>query len=255
MLEHLKLFIIGSLIAFLSLAPFSANASAEESLGEQTWEDFKSPYTTPVRPYFLIGSALAITFAILEDTVSDPLQAKTINNRPLGNFASDLGVVAGSLIPNLVYTGGMLLAAAITGNHETRAKGNLMFRATAYAHATTTALKFIIREPRPDSSGEKVSFPSGHSTGAFSFASVIHAEHGWIYGGLAYTYATLVAYSRMNDNRHLLHDVVAGATIGASFGLGLHYRKERKVYGANYALQMLPTEKLDGAILTAAGSF
>lgn len=249
-------FILASCLTFaIGFSPTLANASAEETLGEQTWNDFKSPYTTPVRPYFLTGAALAITFAILEDTVSDPLQAKTISNRPLGNFASDLGVLAGSLIPNLLYTGGMLLTATITGNHETRAKGNLMFRATAYAHATTTILKFIVREPRPDGSGEKVSFPSGHSTGAFSFASVIHAEHGWIYGGLAYTYATLVAYSRMNDNRHLLHDVVAGATIGASFGLGLHYRKERQVYGNTYAIQMLPTERLDGAVLTAVGSF
>ncbi|RYZ64986.1 MAG: hypothetical protein EOP05_21260, partial [Proteobacteria bacterium] len=191
MTKKLKPFIfVILLISSLVLAPVSANASAEESLGEQTWNDFKSPYSTPVRPYFLVGSALAITFAIFEDSVSDPLQVRTISDRPLGNFASDLGVLAGSLTPNLIYAGGMLLTAAITGNHETRAKGNLMLRATAYSQATTTALKFIIREPRPDGSGEKVSFPSGHSTGAFSFASVIQAEHGWIYGGLAYTYAT-----------------------------------------------------------------
>ncbi len=243
------------LILSLALTPFHARASAEESLGEQTFNDFASPYTTPVRPWFLLGSALAITFAIFEDQVSDPIQARTTESRPLGNFASDLGNFAGSLIPNIAYAGSMLVTAAITGNNETRAKGNLMVRATTYAQLTTTALKYVIREPRPDGSGEKVSFPSGHSTGAFSFASVIQAEHGWIYGGLAYTYATLVAYSRMNDNRHLLHDVVAGATIGASFGLGLHYRQERQVYGMTYALSLLPTETLDGALLHASGSF
>jgi membrane-associated phospholipid phosphatase len=255
MLQRLKILTGLSLSLILISLPSLSAASTEENLTEQTWNDFRSPYTTPVRPYFLFGSALALTFAILEDTISDPLQEKTISKRPLGNFASDLGSLAGSLIPNLVYTGSMLLSAAINGNSETRAKGNLMFRATAYAQATTTALKFIIREPRPDGSGEKVSFPSGHSTGAFSFASVIQAEHGWISGGIAYTYAALVAYSRMNDNRHLLHDVVAGATIGASFGLGLHYRKERQIYGASYALHLLPTEQLDGALLAAAGSF
>jgi membrane-associated phospholipid phosphatase len=232
-----------------------ALASLEESTGTQTWNDFASPYTTPVRPWFLVGSGLAITLAIFEDSIDDPLQVETVEARPLGNFASNLGVLAGSYIPNATYIGLTLLTAMMTGDGETRQAGNLMFRASLYSQLVTTALKFTIREPRPDGSGEKVSFPSGHATSAFSFASVIQAEHGWVAGGFAYTYATLVAYSRMNDNRHLLHDVVAGATIGASYGLGLYYRQERLSYGDKLSFQVLPSERLDGAVLLASGSF
>lgn len=39
----------------------------------------------------------------------------------------------------------------------------------------------------------------------------------------AFTLAGFVAYSRINDNAHYLHDVVGGAVIGTGYGLGLHY--------------------------------
>jgi membrane-associated phospholipid phosphatase len=159
------------------------------------------------------------------------------------------------MIPNVAYAGTMLISSLLSGSTEMRSRGNLMFRASAYAQLTTTALKFIIRQPRPDGSGEKVSFPSGHTTAAFSFASVIHAEHGWYYGALAYTYATLVAYGRMNDNRHLLHDVVAGATVGMSFGLGLYYRQLDPKKENQPQVTLLPAPDLSGGVVSANLSF
>ena len=81
-----------------------------------------------------------------------------------------------------------------------------------------------VREPRPYDGSVRTSFPSGHSTTAFAFASYVTAEHGILpFGVFATGLATLTAASRMNDNKHYLHDVVAGATIGTAYGLGLHY--------------------------------
>ena len=39
--------------------------------------------------------------------------------------------------------------------------------------------------------------------------------------------AGTVALSRMNDNKHYLHDVVAGATIGTAYGLGIYFRRKK----------------------------
>lgn len=63
---------------------------------------------------------------------------------------------------------------------------------------------------------------------AFSFASVIGASHDLPYGILANLYAAGVAVSRINDNRHYLHDVTAGATIGASYGIALAQQMHTK---------------------------
>lgn len=60
-----------------------------------------------------------------------------------------------------------------------------------------------------------VSFPSGHSTQAFSLATVLseHADSPWVSVG-AYSFATLVALSRIEQRAHFTSDVVAGGLIG-----------------------------------------
>lgn len=72
------------------------------------------------------------------------------------------------------------------------------------------------------------SFPSGHATVAFAFASVIAARSdGWVIPTVSYTLASLVAYSRVNDKQHFVSDVVAGGLIGVTVGRFLVHRHER----------------------------
>ena len=64
------------------------------------------------------------------------------------------------------------------------------------------------------------SFPSGHSTTAFSWAAILSEEykdHDAV-PFLCYTAATLVGLSRINDNKHWASDVFAGALIGYLIG-------------------------------------
>ena len=55
-------------------------------------------------------------------------------------------------------------------------------------------------------------------------------------GGAAYSLAGFVSYRRMNDNRHYLHDVMAGATIGTAFGYGVCLSEDQQkedIYNKN----------------------
>jgi len=65
------------------------------------------------------------------------------------------------------------------------------------------------------------SFPSGHTTLAFAFASIVSSEtvrwrpgSRWIVGPIMYGAATLAGVSRMYNNEHWASDIVAGAAIG-----------------------------------------
>lgn len=66
------------------------------------------------------------------------------------------------------------------------------------------------------------SFPSGHATNAFAAATAISAHSdGWLVPTIAYSIATGVACSRVNDRAHFVSDVVAGALIGRAVARGI----------------------------------
>jgi membrane-associated phospholipid phosphatase len=62
------------------------------------------------------------------------------------------------------------------------------------------ALKRIVLKPRPDRC-DNYSFPSGHTTSAFSGASFIQKRYGWKYGIPSYVLASFVGYSRIQAKK------------------------------------------------------
>lgn len=62
------------------------------------------------------------------------------------------------------------------------------------------------------------SFPSGHSTGAFSVATVVanrYGNHKWVPWAV-YSLATVIGLSRISTNAHFSSDVFLGASLGYS---------------------------------------
>jgi len=82
---------------------------------------------------------------------------------------------------------------------------------------TTVALKYTVREKRPDNN-DRDSFPSGHTSSTVSSAVFIHRRYGFTYALPAYLGAIYTGYSRIHVNRHHPRDVLAGAAIGALSG-------------------------------------
>lgn len=80
----------------------------------------------------------------------------------------------------------------------------------------THSLKKIVRKQRPEGRDLYDSFPSGHTTSAFSGASFIQRRYGWKYGKWAYLGATIVGISRMEapNGWHDTWDVLAGTIVG-----------------------------------------
>ena len=82
-----------------------------------------------------------------------------------------------------------------------------------------------------DATGTKSnsSFPSGHTTAAFSAATVFAVEYKnkpYI-PIIAYSMATLVGLSRITENKHWATDVVAGAALGYLNGRQVSYNYHR----------------------------
>ncbi len=99
------------------------------------------------------------------------------------------------------------------------------FRSTTYDFAQalvvtgayTGILKHAVGRTRPDGS-DSLSFPSGHTSAAFSLATVANHHYGWKVGAPMYALAAGIGLTRIEQDRHHLSDVLAGATIGFLVG-------------------------------------
>ncbi len=114
----------------------------------------------------------------------------------------------------------------------------------AISNALVGGVTFIAKKSandlRPDGSANN-SFPSGHTATAFNNATILFLEYKdsniW-YASSGFLFAAATGALRVANNRHWSGDVAAGAGIGMSIGLIVHYwnpfkfdKKENKKIG------------------------
>jgi len=196
------------------------------------WADTKETATGPLhwdadewRSFGLISGGLAITIAFLDQPIRDAAQRSRSssaddffrNIEKFGTKQYGLPVLAG------FYAVGL---AADDYNAKTVALDG--FSASVISSLTTSIFKGVAGRARPNTGlgphhwnlfGGDQSFPSGHATGAFAFASVIagHYDSPWV-ATTAYTIASLVGVARVEQDAHWASDVITGGLIGGLIG-------------------------------------
>jgi membrane-associated phospholipid phosphatase len=185
----------------------------------------------------IYGTFLTSGLVLFRKDTIDKFQDYGQKNGLMSDDMAHIGDLAGQVIPNALYIASQLIFHSDEQKIEAYRRVNIMAQATFYAGITTMILKRTFNQRRPDSDN-KHSFPSGHTTTAFAFASVVAMEHDWYYGLSAYSLAGIVGLSRIHDNAHYIHDVVMGATIGTAFGVALSKLSHKKK-NTSYALSPL----------------
>ena len=231
----MKLLILIFLFCLLVNSAFAWDLSSFQS-------ELVSPWTTSARNVLYAGGGLTLAVIAFEDSIVDPTQHEMANHKPLGYF-SKLGDLSGQVVPNLLYILTQT-SLGLSGDQGASNRAAGMMKATLYASGVTTMLKYSVREPRPGSR-DRNSFPSGHTTTAFAFSGYIYEEHGLQWGIPAFMVSAFVGASRINDNRHYLHDVLAGATIGLAYGVGISKLSQIKHESNKQTGQMFVVPILD----------
>jgi membrane-associated phospholipid phosphatase len=124
----------------------------------------------------------------------------------------------------VTVTVGLAVAGLAAGDSRLVGSAKRVGASLLLAGATTGAAKFALGRARPEETLDATSFspfsgqdamPSGHTAMAFALATSLGDEihRTWASVGL-YGLATAVGWSRINDNRHWLTDVVSGALVG-----------------------------------------
>jgi hypothetical protein len=177
-------------------------------------QDWKEPIENEEsQDILLIGSSLTLLLVTQRENFVDPLSEKYgEEEKPMGDLAV-FGDYMGQLVPNFTYLGYQYWSK----DAQAKRRFNYMFKTTLFTGLTTGVLKRTINQRRPHK-GDRLSFPSGHTSTAFAFAGVIHYEYNnTTYSALAFSMATIVGLSRINDHAHYLHDVVFGASLGLAY--------------------------------------
>lgn len=189
--------------------------------------DALSPIKTKAIAALGIGT-LATTIIYLDHhNLDGQARDKALFRQPFGRYGA-VGEVIGWGYLNGLYILGHGLHGYFTKNAKSLERGEMMSSASFFTLTSTAIIKASWRRARPQFKEEEDSFPSGHSSMAFAFASLVTMEHGYAWGIPAHLAALGIAYSRVNDGRHWLSDIVAGATIGASYGIGVYLNRRAK---------------------------
>jgi len=155
---------------------------------------------------------LQVLNEMMENRHEDPVEIyQTISNTT--NYIS-------MLVPVSVLATGLVRNDKLTIN-----KGLYLAESLAASSLITAGLKYTFKRHRPfadhpfivpASDGGSPSFPSGHTSEAFSTAtSLTMAYPKWYVAVPAYAWAASVGYSRMYLGVHYPSDVLAGAIVGA----------------------------------------
>jgi len=158
---------------------------------------------------FAMGVALTGVSSAADGRTNHLLAGSCISCGTTGSTAGGTAVVP--------FVGALFLAGRFAPQGRFRSMTYDFTQALIVTEAYTGLLKYTVQRPRPDGS-DNLSFPSGHTSAAFSLATVAEHHYGWKVGVPAYLLASGIGLSRIESNKHNLSDVLAGATIGLIVG-------------------------------------
>jgi len=192
----------------------------------------------------IIGLAAGLSVGVRQsDTV---LTARTVRSEALDSVF-EVGAVGGGGFVQLGGAVGTYALGRTFRSPRVATVGADLIRAQTMTAMFTQGLKLSVGRRRPD--GTRYSFPSGHTSSTFASATVLQRHFGWKAGIPAYAFATYVAGSRLQENKHFASDVLVGAALGIVSGRAVTVGRGR----ATFALSPFAAPGGAGVGLTLVG--
>ncbi|MDP2362417.1 MAG: phosphatase PAP2 family protein [Ignavibacteria bacterium] len=244
---------------FFFFTPLFLSYAQSDSLIISDFEDFVSTsldfYTSPLRfdseDWIKLSAVIGITgIAALVDKDIKKFSQKNLNNFTNGVFSIDkyyyTQFVGASIVAFYGY--GLLV-----DNTKVRKLAVKLTEATFLAGSITLVTKIVIGRSRPYKQESQYytnpftfdndynSFPSGHTTLAFAYSTVMANEVDNVFWKIGwYSLAGLVGYSRIHHNQHWLSDVLMGTAIGYFSGEFVNNHESKNNESSSIRLYPLP---------------
>jgi membrane-associated phospholipid phosphatase len=209
-------------------------------LGSDLKQELTKPFHLKKKDWATLGEFTAITLA--SSFADEPIQQSALSLKSRKTSLNDIskGLSDFGGIYEIFTVAGIGAYGLISSNNKLVTTTLLASQAYITGGTIMTLLKFLTGRTRPsyypagveaeprflgpfhrklnDASGtnENSSFPSGHATVAFAVATVFATEYKdkpWV-PIISYTTASLIAASRITENKHWITDVIVGTALG-----------------------------------------
>lgn len=168
----------------------------------------------------LVASSLGVIIFNSDRDIMDAVQAhKNEYTRQVADFGNIMGTATG-IAPIAL---GSYFIGFVYDNDKLKDIGLFTVTTALASQMVTESIKRLSGRERPRDTDDPrdflqggMSFPSGHTTGAFSLATVIseiYKEDYPVVPYIAYGIAAITAYARMHDQAHWASDVFIGAIL------------------------------------------
>jgi membrane-associated phospholipid phosphatase len=177
-----------------------------------------------MKNYLIVFLLLPLQFLFAQNADIELLRAINIGRNehldPSFRFVTNSAAPVAIGLPVILFGTGLIMKDTLGMN-----KSLYIGASVLSAAVITSIIKYTIDRPRPFETYPDIekaapagspSFPSGHTSDAFSLATSLSIAYPkWYVIVPSYAWAVTVAYSRMHLGVHYPSDVLAGALVGA----------------------------------------
>lgn len=261
----IKLFILLSLNSVMAQQNQINSSIGEKFLNDAKifFDDGISFFTAPFRfsstDWLYTAGTVGGTYLLMhtDADVKSRIGRNTIKtlNRDFWDIPTSYGIVTYANIASLTtYAAGLF-----TGEDEVRKVGRLLFESISYSGILVMTARILAGRERPYSNkgpwkwtgptldNEIQSFPSGHTTVAFAFSTVLaeYFDSIWFRIGF-YGMTGLTAYARVLNNQHWFSDVIVGALFGILSGTHVMSQEYKRNLSGNSSSNFIITPTFNG---------
>jgi len=215
-LRFLSLFIC----FFFTILASWAKANDDPNLATVMKDDLRFTITSPD----ILGLWGGLSVSSMALTNEEPrLNSLWAGEEGAADQIFELGDAGGNAIYPIVSGLVLHMAGKVGLPPRWRTFGDDLLRVQAVNALATVTMKRTVDRRRP--SGGRHSFPSGHTSTAFATAAAVYHNFGPKWGSVAFAAGTYIGLSRVQENKHYISDVVAGAVLATYISLRVLHRK------------------------------
>jgi membrane-associated phospholipid phosphatase len=191
----------------------------------QLWDSTKRYVTSTENAMVLIAGGAASGYLCRHE---DDLVEKHFESHE--TFPRDFTIALGAIpVTEVVLSGAAYLYSAYSDDPGDRQVWRSMLEAQSMQALYWLTLKGIAGNHSPN--GERYGWPSGHTSTAVTFATVMNEYYGLWVGIPLYALSGFVMYERMETGEHWASDIAFGAAIGFTVGRTVAGKYKPQLFG------------------------